>query len=414
MDKMSRMAEMLVRKRNQNADEDLGHTPESLNVSSIEKASFLQEEHYSSHGNPLHSTALEDEGSPELDSAPKATGKRKKGADREKGTLKRPDPFEKVHAKTKQKNNVQAQQKSTKLKKNQRAVQKTQPGPQSTRNLQNLSENREDGKQRRAQSKISQPPMSDDFDASTHESPDAGPSQTPRRPSLSSEDLTDEDESFHPSRVKGSTLSDRRHRGQKQKRKSSSGSSDTGNLKKRECGPVRNPIDLDIVLEAFQEFITQYKETVNSDSVIKAIDALSKSFEEQLNDMITATKGFYSVKREAAKINSALNKKTTRLWEAKNELFVSEAKVRKLEKEHDQLEQRLNALRTSNTFLTNLKDLNQRYLEYRIAHPDEPETFGPSCMPALLLEARSIMGTETQLKTINDKLQKVLEENGHK
>ncbi len=36
--------------------------------------------------------------------------------------------------------------------------------------------------------------------------------------------------------------------------------------------------------------------------------------------------------------------------------------------------------------------------------------YGPSCMPAMLMEARCIMGTEHQLKTVNDQLQQVLDE----
>ncbi|XP_072519355.1 uncharacterized protein cenpu [Salminus brasiliensis] len=417
--KMRNSVQKEVRNRSQKPAVDLENpSSESLDVSSIEKASFLQGEQYSSHGNPLHSTALEDDCSPELSSHPTATEGRK---ETERGQTDAPETPKRP--KTKQKRGVQSQQKSSDSKENQKPRQKVQQESKSQR-LQTISEKREEGR-KRAQSEVSGGLTGESSAADV--SPDAAPAQSQRRPSLSSEELTDEDESFHPSKEKRKSSGVRQRaprassglqqKGQKQKRKSSSGSSDGGNLhkkQKREKGAVKNPIDLDIVLEAFQDFVTQYKETVNSDSVKQAIDALSRSFEEQLTEMITATREFNDVKRKAVKINSALNRKKTRLLEAKNELIRSEDEVRRLQKEHDDLEQRLKALRQGTTFLTNLKELNQRYLDYRTAHPDEPEMYGPSCMPAMLLEARSIMGTENQLKMINDKLQQVLEENGHK
>ncbi|KAI4904909.1 hypothetical protein NFI96_033155 [Prochilodus magdalenae] len=389
-------------------------------------------------GNPLHSTAVEDESSPEPDIRLKTAAHRKAGEDRVQmkaqdvtDTSKRPASVKKDQAKTKQKNDVRAEKKSSESKKDQKPSKKTQAGQNSqTRRLQTISENREEGRSRaRAKSKVSEASVTEDQSnegSPGDASPDVASAKRQRQPSLSSEELTDEDESFHPdsekhksSKVrpqkKSRLSSGHEQKGQKQKRKSSSGSSENENLhKKQKHKSVRNPIDLDIVLEAFQESVTQYKETLNSDSIKQAIDAFSCSFEEQLTEMITATKEFGDMRRKAAKMNSTLNHKKARLLEAKNELVMSEADVRKLQKEHDELEQRLKALRQGTTFLTNLKELKQRYLEYRIACPDEPETYGPSCMPAMLLEARSIMGTENQLKTINDKLQQVLEENGHK
>lgn len=414
--------------KNRNQKPVLNEDLDGLDVSSIEKASFLQEEQFSSHGNPLHSTALEDGCSPELSSHPQAAAARK---ETEKGqkknqdvteTPKRPARVEKGQAKTKQKGEIHLQQKSSGSKANQKPAQEVQQELKSRR-LQTIPENRGAEGKKKAQTEVCEDPTSEGAEADA--SPDDTPAQSQRRPSISSEEVTDEDESFHPSKEKrkssegrqrrARTSSGQQQKGQKQKRKSSSGSSDGGNLrKKQKHGAVKNPIDLDIVLEAFQDFVAQYKETVDSDSVKKAIDAFSRSFEEQLSEMITATKEMNDVKRAAVKMNSTLNHKKTKLLEAKNELIKSEDDVRKLQKEHDELQQRLRALRQGTTFLTNLKELNQRYLDYRIAHPDEPETYGPSCIPAMLMEARSITGTGTQLKNINNKLQQILEEHGHK
>ncbi|XP_060741850.1 centromere protein U isoform X2 [Tachysurus vachellii] len=388
---------------------------ENLDMSSIEKASFLQGEEYSSYGNPLHSTALEDERRPETDHGQKAKAVKQAGKGRGNEvqgmteTPKRPVK----NLKAQQENNVQAQKKSSKSRGNQKPPEHTDPAP---KHLQTISKSKKNEGNKRAQSKR---PVNGNSASDT--SPEATYTQSQRRTSLSSEDLTDEDESFHPgserqtaSRRPGSS-SGQPQRGQKQKRKSSTGFLDNGiPSKKQKPGVGRNPIALDVVLEAFQEFVTQYKETVSSEVVQKAIHAFSCSFEEEVTEKITADKEFNSVKREAIKVNRILNQKKSRLLEAKNELLKSKAELRKLEKEHSELEGRLTALKQGTAFLNNLKALSRRYLQQRSAHAEEPETYGPCCMPAMLLEARSITGTEHQLKNINDKLQKVLEETAHK
>ncbi|KAF7707394.1 centromere protein U [Silurus meridionalis] len=416
---MSRVTRLLKSLQNEakNGSEKQNNSPsaESLDMSSIEKASFFQGEEYSSHGNPLHSTALEDESRPDSDHQHKATAKKQTSKGRENEvrgvteTPKRPARAVK-NLKAQQESEVQAQKKS--FKGNQKPPKQTAHTPQS-QHLQTIPESRKNGGKRSKRKSES---------AASDTSPDIVHEESQTRPSLSSEDITDEDESFHlssernrTSRTSHRSSSSHPQKGQKQKRKSSSGSSDSHNpRKKQKPGSVRNPSDFDVVLEAFQEFVAQYKETVSSEVVKKAINALSHSFEEQLTEKITAVKEFNSVKCEAVKINRSLNQKKTRLLEAKNELIKSKAEMRKLEKEHSDLEQRLTALKQGTAFLNNLKVLNRRYLQHRSTHTDEPETYGPSCMPAMLLEARSITGTENLLKNINDKLQQVLEETAHK
>lgn len=424
---MSRVTKLLkaLQKEAKSGSEKENDLPaaENLDMSSIEKASFLQGEEYSSHGNPLHSTALEDESRPESDHRPKATAGKRTGGGRENKvhgvteTPKRPVRPAK-NLKARQESDVQAQKKSSKSRGDRKPTEQIDRALKSRR-VQNISARRKNEGKKRAQSEGTSSGVS-----ATDTSPDSVHAQSQRRPSLSSEDLTDEDESFHLSSERPAasrmslprpkSSSSQPQRGQKQKRKSSSGSTDSGNpSKKQKPGGVRNPIALDVVLEAFQEFVTQYKEPVSSEVVKKGINAFSHSFEEQLTEKITAAKDFNSVKREAVKVNKTLNQKKTRLLEAKNELIKSTAEARKLEKEHNDLEQRLTALKQGTAFLNNLYELNTRYLQHRSTHTDEPETYGPSCMPAMLLEARSITGTENQLKSINDQLQRVLEETAH-
>ncbi|XP_036406658.1 centromere protein U [Megalops cyprinoides] len=95
-------------------------------------------------------------------------------------------------------------------------------------------------------------------------------------------------------------------------------------------------------------------------------------------------------------------------------MIQKETQLRKLQREHDQLEERLSDLRRGTAFLSDLRDLHKNYLTHRERHPNEVEVYGPSSLPALLLEARSVLGAEHQLKNVNDKLQQVLDQENHK
>ncbi|XP_041930955.1 centromere protein U isoform X2 [Alosa sapidissima] len=195
----------------------------------------------------------------------------------------------------------------------------------------------------------------------------------------------------------------------KQSRKSSSGSSDAAAGVKRRRPKVRYPIDLEVVLEAFQDFVEEYKETVDSNAVQKAIDHMAESFVDQLTEVITATKELTTVKKKNVKLNTAINSKRAKLVDAKNELIQNEAKLRALEKEHQQLEQRLTDLTKGMSLLNGLTDLHTKYLDYCQAHPKKTESYGPTSLPALLMETRCMLGAEHQLKTVNAKLQQVLD-----
>ncbi|RXN29208.1 centromere U [Labeo rohita] len=350
-----------------------------MDISSIEKASFFQGDQYSPHGNPLHSTALEEDLSPGPEQNQKSAPE-KSGRSRTKNPVLVETDSDKMavtRAKKIGKGVSEALNKKASSKENQEPPQPTNKGAQKGkgRPLPTISEGREDaGKKRTSIPK----------------------NNTAKHPSM------------EKSKGAKRRSSSQRQSGHKEKRKSSSSSDKAGPSKKPRDS--RSPTDLDVVLDTFQEFVTQYKQTINSDAVKRSIDAVSRSFEEQLSEIITATKELKSVKRENNKINSAINKKRSRLVEANNELIKGKTNLRNLQKDHDEMEQRLKALREGSSLLKNLQELNRNYLKHRMAHPDEVETYGPSCMPAMLMEARCIMGTEHQLKTINDHLQQVLDE----
>ncbi|KAL1261646.1 hypothetical protein QQF64_006911 [Cirrhinus molitorella] len=397
-------------------------SPQPLDISFIEKASFFQGDQYSPHGNPLHSTALEEDLSPGPEQNKKSAPEKSGRSRTRKPVLVETDSDKTAVTQAKKigKGVSEALNKKASSKENQEPPQPTNKGAKKGkgRPLPTISEGREDaGKKRTSVPKSNTAKEVVKGQKSAKEkSSTPGAAQRQQRSPPSSEELTDEDESFHPSMEKSKgakrRLSSRRKSGDKEKRKSSSSSERAGPSKKPR--DLRSPTDLDVVLDTFQEFVTEYKQTVNSDAVKRSIDAVSRSFEEQLSEIITATKELKNVKRENNKINSAINKKRTRLVEANNELIKGKTKLRNLQKDHDVMEQRLKALREGSSLLTSLQDLNRNYLKHRTAHPDEVETYGPSCMPAMLMEARCIMGTEHQLKTVNDHLQQVLDETENK
>ncbi|KAK9963773.1 hypothetical protein ABG768_006937 [Culter alburnus] len=415
---MSRMTRTLkaVQRELQSAKQNNDGTeesPQALDISSIEKASFFQGDQYSPHGNPLHSTALEEDLSPGPEqnhrSAPEKTDRPRAGK-----------PVETHKTKKKAQTVSKALNKNDASKENQEPSEPPNQGAKSVvrkakgRPLPTISEGGEDTDKKRTSvptSAVSKKAGKGQRSAN-ETSATPGAAQRPQRSPPSSEDLTDEDESFHPSmeKSKGSKRrsSSQRQSGHKQKRKSLSSSETAGPSKKPR--DLRSPTDLDVVLDTFQEIVTQYKQTITSDAVKRSIDAVSRSFEEQLSEIITATNELKSVKRENNKINRAINQKRTRLVEASNELIKGKTKLRNLQKDHDEMELRLKALREGSSLIANLQELNRKYLKHRTAHPEEVETYGPSCMPAMLMEARGIMGTEHQLKTVNDHLQQVLDE----
>lgn len=233
------------------------------------------------------------------------------------------------------------------------------------------------------------------------EESDGGPSQTSRNMS-SDEDV--EDTSWKPSpkkKVHGS--------GKKKSRKSSSGSgSQPENVRKKKSQKSSFRTELEVVLEAFKDFCGQYKETVESEGVKKALDYFSSNVKEQLMEKISITKQLKALTRENSKMASSIRTTRQRLLDAKNAQMKSERELRLLQKEKSKLELKLDDLSQGRTFLQNITKLNKQYLQYKQTHPKEKETYEASSLPALLLEAKHVQTTERQLRAINDRLEKTL------
>nr|XP_015201150.1 PREDICTED: centromere protein U [Lepisosteus oculatus]XP_015201151.1 PREDICTED: centromere protein U [Lepisosteus oculatus]XP_015201152.1 PREDICTED: centromere protein U [Lepisosteus oculatus] len=227
-----------------------------------------------------------------------------------------------------------------------------------------------------------------------------------RRLSPSSEDDTNDEDSDCENKPSGSRRSWPSDGAQKRKSSSSSGSDGPPQSKK----PPKDLTELDVVLAAFQDFVSEYKETGGRDVAKRAIETLSTKFVDQLTDTIHMTKELKQLKRENSKTNSAINRKRSRLLEVKHELRKRQTELRELQKEHAQLSEKRASLEQGTALLGSLKALQRAYLRHRQAHPAEREEYGPSSLPSLLLEMRSVLGVEHQLLKINTQLQDSLEQ----
>ncbi|XP_058505771.1 centromere protein U [Solea solea] len=214
-----------------------------------------------------------------------------------------------------------------------------------------------------------------------------------------------------PKKAKVKSFSRRRQSSSESKsRKSSSGSASAGAERPKKRGGQPGT-ELEVVLDAFLDFCEQYKESVESKAVKESIHLFSYNVKEQLLEKISLYKELRVLKRENAKVASLIRTKTSRLFDAKHEFMRAERQLLLLQKERSELKQRLTDLRRSNAFLHDLRELNQRYLDYRHQHPEEKEKYGASSLPALLLEAKHIQKTEHELRSINDRMEKRLFKN---
>ncbi|CAL1614283.1 unnamed protein product [Knipowitschia caucasica] len=229
--------------------------------------------------------------------------------------------------------------------------------------------------------------------------------------------LTSEEEledSWKPSPKKQKRLGVKTRRPVSDKsRESSSESSEVQpeNVKKKKKKSKRSVVtETEVVLDEFLDFCKQYKETVESKVVKKALDCFVSNVEEQLTEKISSCLLLKTAMAENSKLASAIRTKRQRLLDARNELVKSDRRVSLTEKDKEELEQKLKDLNQSKTFLENIRELNQRYLQHRRKNPEDRETYGASCLPALLIEAKHIQTTELQLKGINNRLEKTVKE----
>ncbi|XP_041079820.1 centromere protein U isoform X2 [Polyodon spathula] len=194
----------------------------------------------------------------------------------------------------------------------------------------------------------------------------------------------------------------------KKKNKPSSASSDEAGPSKKVKKLPKNITELDVVLDVFQGFVSEYKETVEPSVCRNAIERLYNKVSDHLLETITQVKECTELKKKSTKIVNAINKKRRHLIEVKSNLIKREIHLRKVQKEYAELKDRYTDLKSGSTFLDDFKDLQMRYLEHRNNNTGEKEKYGLSSLPSLLLEARGILGAEEQLQNINFKLQQAI------
>ncbi|XP_070769885.1 centromere protein U [Enoplosus armatus] len=432
---------------------------ESPNLSAIERASFLEglEPNY---GNPMHSTAMEedlnvlekgqDKGKAGRKGIPQAlkTTVKQRGAALKRKETERDGENEEGEEEEEEEEKKRRRRKSAGGKVKTRPeeegeTQKKKGAPQGERvesdpsnqppptanSLKHLVGNKPAKRRSAGQTSAARPVKSQQMkkdkktksesesekssDPQSQEESDTGTAQQSRRKVLSSdEEVLDEDRSWNPSPKKAKVNRLYRTRKSSKSRKSSSGSAsaepDKANTDKR--GRKRRGrqggTESEVVLDAFLDFCDQYRESVESKAVKQSIDNFSSNVEEQLLEKISSYKELKVLKRENAKVGSLIRTKTQRLLDAKHELMRAERQVWLLQKEKAELKVRLADLRRGQAFLHDIRELNGKYLDYQHKHPKEKETYGASSLPALLLESKHIRVAEHQLRGVNDQQEK--------
>ncbi|XP_069571833.1 centromere protein U [Brachyistius frenatus] len=368
---------------------------DSPDLSAIDKTSFLEGLQLN-HGNPLHSTAMEEDlnvleegqtdkrtaGRKDVPKAPRAAGQRGGAAGRRKGT-------EEGAMKRRSRRNS------------------SRPAPTAT--------DRSSGRSPDDQASEARPVKSQQVKGVKRRS---GGSQSPedsarqgRRTVLSSDEEVDEDTCWKPSPKKATTKSSTRTRKSSSDRSKSRRSSSAGahgepeeaDTEKRRRRGRRGGTEWEVVLEDFLRFRDDYRESVESKAAKRSIQCFSDNVRETLLEKISSCQKLKVLKRENAKVSSSIRSKTQRLLDAKLELMRAERQVRSLQKEEEELKVRSADLRQAHAFLRDVRALSAGYREHRHLHPGETETFGASSLAALLLEAKYIQAAECQPTGTNNR-----------
>ncbi|XP_028613534.1 centromere protein U [Grammomys surdaster] len=169
-------------------------------------------------------------------------------------------------------------------------------------------------------------------------------------------------------------------------------------------------MELDIILSEFEQTFLEYKQRIESESCNQAISKFFFKVKGELIRILKEVQMLKALKKKNTKIISDMEKKRQRLIEVQDELIRLEPQLKQLQTKYDDLKERKSSLKNSKHFLSNLKQLYQDYSNIEEKEPKEKEKYDSSSLPALLFKARSILGAEKHLKTINYQLGKLLEQ----
>ncbi|XP_050801325.1 centromere protein U isoform X1 [Gopherus flavomarginatus] len=166
--------------------------------------------------------------------------------------------------------------------------------------------------------------------------------------------------------------------------------------------------ELDVVLAENEKITADYKQRVESRICREAIAVFYSGFKEQLTNTITEVQELKDLKRKNAKVITDINKKRRRLLEVREELIRTGPQLKQLQREYAELQERESSLRNATQFLTDLKEMQQQYINCREDHPQEKEVYGTSSIPALLVESQRILRAESHFQNISTRLQEFL------
>ncbi|XP_024050086.1 centromere protein U isoform X2 [Terrapene carolina triunguis] len=166
--------------------------------------------------------------------------------------------------------------------------------------------------------------------------------------------------------------------------------------------------ELDVVLAEYEKITADYKQRVESRICREAIEGFYSGFKDQLTNTITEVQELKDLKRKNAKVITDINKKRRRLLEVREELIWTGPQLKQLQREYAELQERESSLRNATQFLTDLKEVQQQYINCREDHPQEKVVYGTSSIPALLVESQLILRAESHFQNISTRLQEVL------
>ncbi|KAM9142816.1 centromere protein U isoform 2-T5 [Pangshura tecta] len=166
--------------------------------------------------------------------------------------------------------------------------------------------------------------------------------------------------------------------------------------------------ELDVVLAEHEKITSDYKQRVESRICREAIEVFCSGFKDQLTNTITEVQELKDLKRKNAKVITDINKKRQHLLEVREELIRTGPQLKQLQREYAELQERESSLRNATQFLTDLKEVQQQYINCREDHPQEKVVYGTSSIPALLVESQRILRAESHFQNISTRLQEFL------
>uniref|UniRef100_A0A8D0BSS8 Centromere protein U n=1 Tax=Salvator merianae TaxID=96440 RepID=A0A8D0BSS8_SALMN len=166
---------------------------------------------------------------------------------------------------------------------------------------------------------------------------------------------------------------------------------------------------VDVILHKFEKITSKYKQGVDQDIYRKVIDRFYTSFKDQLTNSDTNAEELRKTKLKNMKMMRETNKKRQRLIDVQEELIKTEPQLKKLVKEYAGLKKKITSLKNAVQLVTSLKDLQEKYINYRQENPQEKIVYGVSSLPALLVESQRILGAEGHFRTINSKLEEMMD-----